>query len=64
MNTKSFLKTFIVVFVVAFATNIAVAYLWSNLFDGSRWQWDTTTATAGVVGIVMTYLLHRKKDNL
>jgi len=57
MNTKSFWKTFAVVFIAAFAANAAVAYLWSTFFHESRWQWDTTTATAVVAGLAVTYLL-------
>ena len=61
MNTKPFWKTFIIVFIAAFAANAAVAYLWSRLFHDSGWQWDTTTTTALVVGLVVTYIVQRKK---
>ncbi|RJQ36335.1 hypothetical protein C4552_03545 [Candidatus Parcubacteria bacterium] len=63
MNTPSFWKIFAVVFVVAFAANVVVAYLWSVYFHGSGWQWDATTTTAAIIGLAAAYIMHRKNSN-
>ena len=62
MDTKQFWKIFIIVFVAAFAANTLVAYLWSNFFHNSNWQWDTTTTTSALAALAVTYILNRKKS--
>ena len=56
MNKKRFWKIFIVVFVIAFAANILVAYLWSRAFPNSPWSWDTTTTTVVMLALIVAYV--------
>ncbi|OGN09088.1 MAG: hypothetical protein A3C61_03850 [Candidatus Yanofskybacteria bacterium RIFCSPHIGHO2_02_FULL_39_10] len=56
MDKKRFWKTFVVVFIIAFAANILTAYLWSLAFPNSPWSWDTTTTTAGMIALIVAYV--------
>jgi len=52
--TTSFWKTFGIVFVVAFAANVVTSWALARAFPG-QWRWDTTTATAASVAIIMAW---------
>ena len=56
MDKKRFWKTFVVVFIIAFAANILTAYFWSWAFPNSPWSWDTTTTTAGMIALIVAYV--------
>jgi len=56
MDKKRFWKTFTVVFVIAFAANVLVAYLWGRAFPNSSWSWDTTATTAGMIALFVAYV--------
>jgi len=61
MKNMSFWKIFFVVFVTTFATSTAISFLWNLYFHENSWQWDTTTTTAIVAGLVVTFILNRKR---
>ncbi|MDP2650451.1 MAG: hypothetical protein Q8P16_02690 [bacterium] len=56
-------RIFIVVFVVAFLTNVAVAFLWDRWFHESSWRFDVSSATAVAVAgaVTLTVLLSRRR---
>ena len=58
----SFFATFILVFIVAFVANIATVFVWNLAFRDSPLQWDTTTAPAVIVGVVMAIILNKKRS--
>ncbi len=51
-----------VVFVVAFAANVGIALLWEQAFPGPL-RWDSTTANAAVVALIITYVTRRQQKN-
>ncbi len=60
--TAQFWKMFGVVFVVAFAANVGIALLWEQAFPGPL-RWDSTTANAAVVALIITYVTRRQQKN-
>jgi len=61
MSIKPYWKTFAIAFVLIFAANVVVAYLWSRFFPESAWKWDVTSASAVIIALAAAYLLHRGK---
>lgn len=62
MNNMSFWKTFAVVFITVFVTNVVISYAWNIFFHESNWQWDITTITAIVTAaFIVTFISRQKK---
>ena len=47
---------------IAFAANVLTAYLSDHAFPDSRWSWDTTTTTAGMLALIVAFIFRRKED--
>lgn len=57
--TIRFWKTFGIVFVVAIAANVGVAWIFGRVFPDSSWSWGTTITSAVIIAIAAAMLSWR-----